>query len=100
MSLNEKGRLRAVFFIQPIYGPIQPLTLAPNHQYLIVMSTGKVKFFNTEKGYGFIIPDQGGKEVFVHKTGVREPLWEGDAVTYELEEGPKGMNAVNVKKVQ
>ena len=62
------------------------------------MSSGKVKFFNTEKGYGFITPDEGGKDVFVHKTGTRDPLWEGDAVTYELEDGPKGLNAVNVKK--
>ena len=63
------------------------------------MSSGKVKFFNTEKGYGFITPDEGGKDVFVHKTGTRDSLWEGDAVTYELEDGPKGLNAVNVKKV-
>ncbi len=63
------------------------------------MTSGKVKFFNAEKGYGFIVPDQGGKEVFVHKTGTTESLWEGDAVTYEVEEGPKGLNAVNVKKV-
>ena len=63
-----------------------------------VMSTGTVKFFNTEKGFGFITPDEGGKDVFVHKTGTREALWEGDAVTYEVEESPKGLNAVNVQK--
>ena len=62
------------------------------------MASGKVKFFNTEKGFGFITPDEGGKDVFVHKTGTRGALWEGDAVTYEVEESPKGLNAVNVQK--
>ncbi|HQV52402.1 MAG: cold-shock protein [Flavobacteriales bacterium] len=62
------------------------------------MPSGKVKFFNTEKGFGFITPDEGGKDVFVHKTGTREALWEGDSVSYEVEESPKGLNAVNVQK--
>ncbi len=62
------------------------------------MASGKVKFFNTEKGFGFITPDQGGKDVFVHKTGTREDLYEGDNVNFELEETPKGMNAINVTK--
>ena len=63
------------------------------------MASGKVKFFNTEKGFGFITPDAGGKEVFVHKTGTRDALWEGDAVTYEVEETPKGLSAIDVRKV-
>lgn len=62
------------------------------------MSSGKVKFFNTEKGFGFITPDQGGQDVFVHKTGTRDNLWEGDNVTFEVEQTPKGLNAVNVVK--
>lgn len=62
------------------------------------MATGTVKFFNVSKGFGFIIPDEGGKEVFVHKTGLSEPVNEGDKVSYETAEGPKGMNAVNVHK--
>lgn len=62
------------------------------------MASGTVKFFNTEKGFGFIVPDDGSKEVFVHKTGTREPIREGDKVTYDVEQGPKGMNAVNVQK--
>ncbi|MBK7297590.1 MAG: cold-shock protein [Flavobacteriales bacterium] len=62
------------------------------------MPSGKVKFFNTEKGFGFITPDEGGKDGFVHKTGTREALWEGDSVSYEVEESPKGLNAVNVQK--
>jgi CspA family cold shock protein len=62
------------------------------------MSSGTVKFFNTEKGYGFITPDEGGKDVFVHKTGTRDDLREGDKVTFEVEQSPKGPNAVNVTR--
>lgn len=62
------------------------------------MTSGTVKFFNAEKGFGFITPDQGGKDLFVHKTGTTEALWEGDKVTFEVEQSPKGLNAVNVTK--
>lgn len=62
------------------------------------MSSGTVKFFNTEKGFGFITPDEGGRDIFVHKTGTRELLNEGDKVTFEVEQSPKGPNAVNVTK--
>jgi len=63
------------------------------------MSTGKVKFFNSEKGFGFITPDQGGKDIFVHKSGTKAALYEDDAVSYDLEETQKGPAAVNVQKV-
>ncbi|QQR86565.1 MAG: cold-shock protein [Flavobacteriales bacterium] len=62
------------------------------------MSSGTVKFFNSEKGFGFITPDEGGKDVFVHKTGTKQALYEGDKVTYEVEQSPKGPNAINVTK--
>jgi len=61
------------------------------------MATGTVKFFNETKGFGFITPDQGGKEVFVHATGLQDEIREGDSVTYQVEEGKKGPSAVNVK---
>ena len=63
------------------------------------MSNGTVKFFNDSKGFGFITPEEGGKDVFVHANGVLDELHEGDNVSYDVEEGPKGLNAVNVKVV-
>lgn len=61
------------------------------------MKTGKVKFFNESKGYGFILDDESGKEYFVHATGLIDRVNEGDSITFELQEGKKGLNAVNVK---
>ena len=61
------------------------------------MKTGTVKFFNNEKGYGFIKDDESGKDVFVHKTGLIDDINEDDQVTFEEEEGKRGVNAVNVK---
>ncbi len=64
------------------------------------MSTGTVKFFNEGKGFGFITPEEGGKDVFVHITAVEtQPLADGDKVEYEMGEGKKGPCAVNVRKV-
>ena len=74
------------------------LVLLPGGKAVSTMNNGKVKFFNDEKGFGFISPEQGGQDVFVHKTGTRERLQEGDAVTYELEQTQRGPSAVNVRK--
>jgi CspA family cold shock protein len=64
------------------------------------MSTGTVKWFNDEKGFGFITPDDGGKDLFVHHTAIQadgfKSLAEGQKVKYESAQGPKGPNAVNV----
>ena len=63
------------------------------------MKTGTVKFFNNAKGFGFITPDDAGKDVFVHKNDLVDQISEGDKVSYDVEEGPKGLNAVDVKVV-
>ena len=61
------------------------------------MSNGTVKFFNDGKGFGFIAPDDGGKDVFVHVNGLNgNSITEGDKVSYDTEEGKKGLNAINV----
>jgi len=62
-----------------------------------IMATGTVKFFNESKGFGFITPTNGGKEVFVHVTGLIDKVRENDEVSYDVEEGKKGPSAVNVK---
>lgn len=63
------------------------------------MKTGTVKFFNETKGFGFIKPSDGGNEIFVHATGVKEKIYENDEVQYEEAQGKKGLNAVNVTRV-
>ena len=64
------------------------------------MATGKVKFFNEAKGFGFILEDETNKEIFVHHTGLTDRVRENDLVSYDVVEGKKGQNAVNVKKIQ
>ncbi|MBI1342564.1 MAG: cold-shock protein [Terrimonas sp.] len=60
---------------------------------------GTVKFFNSEKGFGFIKHDDAEKETFVHSSGLIDDITQGDRVEFDLQEGKKGMNAVNVKKI-
>lgn len=64
------------------------------------MATGTVKWFSDEKGFGFIAPSDGSKDVFVHHSAIqgsgRKSLSEGQAVSYGVEQGPKGPSATNV----
>ncbi len=66
------------------------------------MATGTVKWFSNEKGFGFITPENGGKDVFVHHTAIQgsgyKSLNEGDAVQFDVVKGPKGDQAANVSK--
>ena len=65
------------------------------------MATGRVKWFSSEKGYGFIEQDDGGKDVFVHFSAIQgdgyRNLNEGDEVEFDVEQGQKGLQAANVK---
>jgi cold shock protein len=67
------------------------------------MATGTVKWFSDEKGFGFITPDEQGKDVFVHHTGITgggfKSLAEGSKVSYDAESGDKGPKAVNVQRL-
>jgi CspA family cold shock protein len=61
------------------------------------MGNGTVKFFNNSKGFGFIESAEGGPDLFVHANGLVDEINEGDKVSYDVEESPKGLNAINVK---
>lgn len=68
------------------------------------MTQGKIKFFDTKKGFGFIAPDDGGDDIFVHRNNVEnldynQGLEDGEAVEFEVEETPKGLSATNVQSL-
>jgi cold shock CspA family protein len=69
-------------------GPVDPADL---------IRKGTVAFFNDQKGYGFIRDQESQEKIFVHQTGLTGPIKENDKVTFEVEKGPKGPTAVNVK---
>ena len=61
------------------------------------MKTGIVKFFNESKGYGFVVENETKKEYFVHVSGLIDQVNENDEITFDLKEGKKGLNAIEVK---
>lgn len=63
------------------------------------MNKGTVKFFNESKGFGFIKDNESNQDYFVHESGLEDFIKEADEVSFELKEGKKGLNAVNVKRV-
>ncbi|MDB2385163.1 cold shock domain-containing protein [Polaribacter sp.] len=63
------------------------------------MKNGTVKFFNESKGFGFIVEDDSKQEHFVHVSGLIDEVREGDAVEFDLKEGRKGLNAVDVRVI-
>jgi CspA family cold shock protein len=63
------------------------------------MKTGTIKFFNATKGFGFVKMDETDQEIFVHVTGLIDQVREEDRVSFDVVEGRKGLNAINVKKI-
>lgn len=63
------------------------------------MYKGTVKFFNETKGFGFIVDSETKREVFVHITGLIDKVQQGDEVSYDIKEGKKGLNALNVRLI-
>ena len=64
------------------------------------MKKGVVKFFNTDKHFGFIIVEGSSEQVFVHESGLKNPIRENDKVVFDVEESPKGLRAINVSLEQ
>jgi len=64
------------------------------------MKEGTVKFFNNSKGFGFIKPTDSSEDIFVHESGLIDEIRENDKVKFDVEQGKKGLNAVNVEIVQ
>jgi len=74
--------------------------LQPHLLITITMQEGTVKFFNETKGFGFISPSTGnGQDVFVHVSGLQSEIRENDKVTFETQNGPRGLSAINVKVI-
>ena len=65
------------------------------------MATGTVKWFNNRKGYGFVVPDQGDEDVFIHFSSIQmdgfKTLKEGQKIAFEISEGPKGLHATDIQ---
>ena len=84
MKINELSNIKV--YLAPIFIFIK-----------IIMSKGTVKFFNESKGFGFITDGETNNEYFVHVSGLNDQVRENDEVTFDLQDGRKGLNAVNVK---
>lgn len=74
------------------------LCIFEKNYLIIIMKTGTVKFYNETKGFGFIKDDETGEEFFVHVSGIVDQIGDDDKVTFDVKEGRKGLNAVDVKK--
>ncbi|WP_404800991.1 cold-shock protein [Aquipluma nitroreducens] len=72
-------------------------SLRPHYFIKIIMNKGTVKFFNESKGFGFITDGESRNEYFVHVSGLNDQIRENDEVTFDLQDGRKGLNAVNVR---
>jgi CspA family cold shock protein len=90
------------------YKPLQDKTTIPSFQNICMlgvsaMTTGVVKWFNNAKGYGFVTPEDGEQDVFVHFSSIEmdgyKTLKEGQRVQFEINQGPKGLHATNIQNI-
>lgn len=95
--LNQEIKYYTKFPARPVSGSTDPFRV--NFTKETKMARGTVKWFNSQKGFGFIVPDDGGKDVFVHITALQhgQTLNENQAVTYDLTEERGRVNATNVR---
>ena len=98
---NQSGEAVPAFVVVALAPPAFRPHTSPGREH--TMATGTVKWFSDEKGFGFITPDDEGKDLFVHHTGIAgsgfKSLPEGAKVSYDAENGPKGPNAANVQTI-
>jgi len=86
-------------FFKKYFRFISDLPLPSRLLIIFSMQEGTIKFFNETKGFGFIKPDNGGQDIFVHVSGLIDEVRENDRVSFEVQNGKKGLNAVNVKVI-
>jgi cold shock CspA family protein len=83
-----------------VAAPPDQIGVAKREDIIPEIMTGKVSFFNDSKGYGFIKDDSNGESYFVHINGMTEAIKENDKVTFDIQKGQKGWNAINVKLIK
>lgn len=93
---NKQGKK---YYLSKFFPDIHIIDIYLHFYIIFLMKTGTIKFFNAAKGFGFVKVDNSEQEIFVHVTGLIDQVREADKVSFEVVEGRKGLNAINVKKI-